>query len=84
MTSQIQMANLFFIYPFMFSLSATVTVTTGTTTDIYCVNLLKILHVKLKIFQGQHILEISSNLIVGLKIMIIVIKLDSYAFYIRI
>jgi hypothetical protein len=36
MNSQIQMANLFFIYSFMFSLLATFTVTSATETDIYC------------------------------------------------
>eukprot|EP00258_Populus_trichocarpa_P028919 XP_024444938.1 probably inactive leucine-rich repeat receptor-like protein kinase At5g48380 [Populus trichocarpa] len=36
MNSQIQMANFFFIYSFMFSLLATFTVTSATETDIYC------------------------------------------------
>jgi len=36
MNSQIRMANLFFIYSFMFSLLATFTVTSATETDIYC------------------------------------------------
>ena len=43
MNSQIQMANLFFIYPpFVFSLLATVTVTTGTATDVYCLKSIKV------------------------------------------
>jgi len=36
MNSQIKMANLFFIYSFMFFLLATFTVTSATDTDIYC------------------------------------------------
>jgi hypothetical protein len=36
MNSQIQMANLFFIYSFMFSLLATFTVTSATETDLSC------------------------------------------------
>ncbi|KAG5226263.1 inactive leucine-rich repeat receptor protein [Salix suchowensis] len=41
MNSQIQMASLFFIYSFMFSLLATLTVTTATETDISCLKSIK-------------------------------------------
>ena len=41
MNSQIQMANLFFIYSFMFSLLAAFTVTSATQTDIYCLKSIK-------------------------------------------
>ncbi|KAJ6859722.1 hypothetical protein NC651_036117 [Populus alba x Populus x berolinensis] len=41
MNSQIQMANLFFIHSFMFSLLATFTVTSATATDIACLKSIK-------------------------------------------
>nr|XP_034889417.1 probably inactive leucine-rich repeat receptor-like protein kinase At5g48380 [Populus alba] len=41
MNSQIQMANLFFIHSFMFSLLATFTVTSATHTDIACLKSIK-------------------------------------------
>ncbi|XP_034924105.1 probably inactive leucine-rich repeat receptor-like protein kinase At5g48380 [Populus alba] len=41
MNSQIQMANLFFIYSLMLSLLATFTVTSATDTDVYCLKSIK-------------------------------------------